>query len=86
MTVHDALFDPGRRFRAALAAPLARPAGALASAFRRLAGGIARWRRWRRAIRDLQALSAHHLADIGLERAQIVPTVEALLEARDRRA
>ena len=84
MTVHDAPFDPGRRFRPAQAAPLDRPLKGLAAAFRRLAGGLSRWRRRRRAIRELQALSKHHLADIGLERAQIVSTVEALLEARDR--
>ena len=84
MSVHYELSDPGGSFRQAHAEPLERPLKGLASAFRRLAGGIARWRRRRRAIRELQALSAHHLADIGLDRAQIVSTVEALLEARDR--
>lgn len=86
MSAHSELSDPGGSFRQAQAAPFQRPLKGLASAFRRLAGGVARWRHRRRAIRELRALSAHHLADIGLDRSQIVPAVEALLEARDRRA
>ena len=32
------------------------------------------------AIRELQALSDHHLTDIGLDRSQIVSTVEDIIE------
>lgn len=77
---------PGRQLDAIPRFGALRPVKSLASAFRRLAGGISRWRRRRSSIRELQALSAHHLADIGLDRSQIVSTVEALIEARDRPA
>ncbi len=52
----------------------------LESAVRRKLGGISRWRRRRTAIRELQALSDHHLADIGLDRCRIVSTVEEIIE------
>ncbi len=52
----------------------------LESAVRRSVGGISRWRRRRTAIRELQALSDHHLTDIGLDRSQIVSTVEEIIE------
>ena len=39
---------------------------------------MARWRRRRFAIRKLQALSDHHLADFGLDRSQIVFSEDAL--------
>ena len=59
---------------------------ALRSPLRRLVAEISRWRRRHAAIRQLQALNDHYLADIGLERDRIVPTIERLSEARDRSA
>lgn len=55
------------------------------SAIRRCVGGVSRWRRRRTAIRELQALSDHYLTDVGLERSQIVSTVEEMMATRDRR-
>jgi uncharacterized protein YjiS (DUF1127 family) len=52
----------------------------LESAVRRSVGGISRWRQRRTAIRELQALSDHHLTGIGLDRSQIVSTVEEIIE------
>ncbi len=52
----------------------------LESAVRRSVGGISRWRQRRIAIRELQALSDHHLTDIGLDRSQIVSMVEEIIE------
>ncbi len=49
-------------------------------ALRRSVGGISRWRQRRTANRELQALSDHHLTDIGLDRSQIVSTVEDIIE------
>ena len=43
-------------------------------------GWISRWRQRRTAIRELQALSDHYLTDIGLDRSQIVSTVEDIIE------
>ena len=57
----------------------------LESAVRHCADGISRWRRRRTAIRELQALSDHYLTDVGLERSQIVSTVEKMIAAGDRR-
>ena len=57
--------------------------GGLVSALRRLVGGVSRWRRRRSAIRMLQALSDHHLRDIGLDRSQIVSRVEVTIETGD---
>lgn len=37
---------------------------------------VIRWNRRRATIRSLQALNDHYLADIGLDRSQIVATVE----------
>lgn len=48
----------------------------LKSVARWCVGGISRWRRRRTTIRELQALSDHYLKDIGLDRSQIVSTVE----------
>ncbi|MEQ8816362.1 MAG: DUF1127 domain-containing protein [Thalassobaculum sp.] len=52
----------------------------LDSAVRRSAGAISRWNRRRTTIRALQALSDHHLLDIGLERSRIAATVDELLD------
>ena len=52
----------------------------LKSAVRRSVGVISRWRQGRRAARELQALSDHYLTDIGLDRSQIVPRVEKMIE------
>ena len=41
---------------------------------------VTRWRRRRAAVRELSALSDHHLADIGLHRSQIQSTVEEIDE------
>ncbi len=54
--------------------------------YRRAVAAVSRWYRRRAAIRQLQALNDHYLADIGLERDRIVPTLDALIEAGDRRA
>ena len=51
----------------------------LESAVRRSVGGISRWRQRRTAIRELRALSDHHLTDIGLDHSQIVSTVEEII-------
>ena len=56
----------------------------LESAVRWSVGRISRWRRRRSAIRELQALSDHLLTDIGLDRSQIVSTVEEIIEAGGR--
>jgi uncharacterized protein YjiS (DUF1127 family) len=58
----------------------------LESAFRRSVDGISHWRRRRTAIRELQALSDHHLKDIGLDRSQIVSTVEEMIETNGQTA
>ncbi len=58
----------------------------LKSAVRMSVGTIFRWRRRRTAIRELQALSDHHLKDIGLDRSQIVSTVEEMIETSDQPA
>lgn len=47
---------------------------------------ISRWRRRRVAIRQLQALNDHYLADLGLDRSQLAAGVEAIVEARGRRS
>ena len=62
------------------------PIAGLQSLFRRSVIAVSRWRQRRAAIRQLQALNDHYLADIGLERDQIVPTLDALIEAGARRA
>ena len=49
-------------------------------------GAISRWRRRRAAIRELRALKDHDLADIGLDRFQIVSAVEEMIEMDDRPA
>jgi|GEM_PF-4668918 len=54
------------------------------SALRRFIGVITRWRRRRNATRELQALSDHHLTDIGLDRSQIVPAVKKMMETEDQ--
>lgn len=43
-------------------------------------GRISRWRHRCTAIRELQALSDHHLTNIGLDRTQIVSTDEEIIE------
>ncbi len=71
---------PGRQINAILSIGALRQVISLDSALRRSLGWISRWRRRRTAIRELQALSDHHLADIGLDRSQIVSTVEKNIE------
>ncbi|WP_282611259.1 DUF1127 domain-containing protein [Pelagibius sp. Alg239-R121] len=44
--------------------------------------GIARWHRRRTTIRELQNLSDYYLTDIGLDRSQIVSTVEEMVDGR----
>ena len=57
-----------------------RTVNALESLLGRVAARLSVWRRRRAAIRELDALSEHHLADIGLHRSQIVSTVEEIIE------
>lgn len=52
----------------------------LESAVRQSIGRISRWHQRCTAIRELQALSDHYLTDIGLDRSQIVSTVEETIE------
>ncbi len=58
----------------------------LESAVRWSVGGISRWRQRRTAIRKLQELSDHHLTDIGMDRSQIVSTVEEIVKTGGRPA
>ncbi len=55
---------------------------AILGAFRRLRA----WRKRRLAIRELERLDAHLLADIGLDRGQIRFVIEGLTGAPARRA
>jgi len=55
-------------------------------AVRRSFGWISRWRQRRTTIRKLQALSDHYLLDIGLDRPQIVSTVEETSKTGSRPA
>ncbi len=53
-------------------------------ALRRVIGGLIRWWRWRTEIRELRALNDHALADIGLQRVRVVPSmVEMIRETPD---
>ena len=58
----------------------------LESAVCRSVGWISRWRRRRTAIRELQASSDHYLTEIGLDRSQIVSTVEEIIKIGDQPA
>ena len=60
---------PGRQIDGIPSIGALRLVNGLESAVRRSVGGISRWRQRRIAIRKLQALSDHHLADIGLDRS-----------------
>ncbi len=71
---------PGRRIDGIPSIAALRLVNGLESAVRRKLGGISRRRRRRTAIRELQALSDHHLTDIGLDRCQIVSTGEEIIE------
>ena len=63
-------------------APAASMQRAILGALRRLRA----WRKHRLAIRELERLDAHLLADIGLDRGQIRYVVEGLTDAPARRA
>ncbi len=52
----------------------------LESAVRRSVDWISHWRQRRTGTHKLQALNDHYLADFGLERSQIVSTVEEIIE------
>ena len=89
MNSYSELPNLGSGFRQTHAGRLERPGRwrlvkGLESALRQGIRGISRWRQRRSAIRELQALSDHHLADIGLDRAQIVSVVEEI-QARPRK-
>ena len=71
---------PGRRIDGIPSIGALALVNGLESAVRRKLGGISRWRQRRTAIRELQALSDHHLTDIGLDRSRIVSTVEQIIE------
>ncbi len=71
---------PGRRIDGIPSIGALALVNGLESAVRRSVGGISRWRQRRTAIRELQALSDHHLTDIGLDRCRIVSTVEQIIE------
>ena len=89
MNSYSELPNLGSGFRQAHAGRLARPGRwrlvkGLESAVRRSIRGISRWHQRRRAIRELQALSDHHLADIGMDRSRIVSVVEEM-QARPKK-
>ncbi len=73
---------PGRRIDGIPSFRTFRLVNDLESALRRNVDGFSRRRQRRRAIRELQGLSDHDLTDIGLDRSQIVSTVEAIIETR----
>jgi len=75
---------PGHQIDGILSIGALRLVNGLESAVRRSVGGVSRWRQRRTAIRELQALSDHYLTDIGLDRSQIVSTVEKIVETSDR--
>ncbi len=77
---------PGRQIDGILSIGALRLANGLESVVRRSVGGISRWHQRRTAIRALQALSDHLLTDIGLDRSQIVSTVEEIVETGGRPA
>jgi len=56
----------------------------LEAAVRQSVGWISRWRQRRSAIRKLQALNDHYLKDIGLDRSEIVSSVENIIETGDQ--
>ena len=70
---------PGQQIDGVMSIGVLRLINGLESAVRRSVGGISRWRQRRTAIRELQALSDHYLTDIGLDRSQIVSTVEEMI-------
>jgi uncharacterized protein YjiS (DUF1127 family) len=93
MNAYYELTNPGSTFQQAHADRTERPdrqidailsIGALrqvnGTALRRGLGWISLWRQRRTAIRELQTLIDHHLADIGLDRSQIVSTVEKVIK------
>ncbi len=75
---------PARQVDGFLGIGASRLVNGLVWAVRRSVGGISRWRHRRTAIRELQALSEHYLTDIGLERSQIVSTVDEIIETGGR--
>lgn len=75
---------PGRQIDGIPSIGALRLVNGLVSAVRRSVGRIPRWRLRLTTIRELQALSDHHLKDIGLDRSQIVPTVEEIIETGGR--
>ena len=77
---------PGRQIDGTPSIGALRLVNGLESAVRRSVGGISRWRQRRTAIRELQALSDHYLTDIGLDRSQIVSTVEEIIETGNQPA
>ena len=58
-----------------------RPLGIVANGHRRPLAKLSAWRKRRRTIRDLEALDDRMLADIGLNRDQIRPLADDLLNA-----
>ncbi len=71
---------PGRQIDGIPSIGALRLVNGLETAVCRSVGGISRWRQRRTAIREFQALNDHHLTDIGLDRSQIVSTVEEIIE------
>lgn len=76
--------QPDRQIDGLLSIGILRLVNGLESALQRFTGALSHWHRRRIAIRELQRLNAHHLADIGLERNQIISTVEQMLEEKTR--
>lgn len=60
-----------------------RRANGLEAIIRRIVSGISRWHRRGIAIRQLRSLGDQRLADIGLDRSQIVSTVDKMIKAGD---
>ncbi len=71
---------PGRQIGGIPSIGALRLVNGLDSAVRGSVGGISRGRQRRTAVRELQALSDRPLTDIGLDRSQIVSTVEEIIK------
>ncbi len=75
---------PGRQIERIPSISALRLLKGVESAFRWSVGRVSRWRHRRTAIRKLQALSDHHLTDIGLDRSQVVSPAEEFIKTGGR--
>jgi len=77
---HGRARTSGRQIDEILSVGILRIVQGLETVVRGTVGWIARQQQRRTAIRELQAMSDHFLADIGLERDQIAATVDQMIE------